>query len=41
MAATLEIDAVIDPAQTREWLVSGLQTQRELSVAPGLAVDAW
>ncbi len=24
MAATLEIDAVIDPAQTRDWLVSGL-----------------
>ncbi len=24
MAATLEIDAVIDPAQTREWLVQGL-----------------
>ena len=24
MAATLEIDAVIDPAQTREWLVKGL-----------------
>jgi acetyl-CoA carboxylase carboxyltransferase component len=24
MAATLEIDAVIDPAQTREWLLSGL-----------------
>ena len=23
MAATLEIDAVIDPAQTREWLVKG------------------
>ena len=41
MAATLEIDAVIDPAQTREWLVSGLQTQRELPAAQGLAVDAW
>jgi acetyl-CoA carboxylase carboxyltransferase component len=26
MAATLEIDAVIDPAQTREWLVRGLAT---------------
>ena len=24
MAATLEVDAVIDPAQTREWLVKGL-----------------
>jgi acetyl-CoA carboxylase carboxyltransferase component len=26
MAATLEIDAVIDPAQTREWLIRGLGT---------------
>ncbi len=26
MAATLEIDAVIDPANTREWLVMGLAT---------------
>jgi acetyl-CoA carboxylase carboxyltransferase component len=26
MAATLEIDAVIDPAQTRDWLVRGLGT---------------
>lgn len=41
MAATLEIDAVIDPAQTREWLLRGLQTQRELPPAPGLAIDAW
>jgi acetyl-CoA carboxylase carboxyltransferase component len=41
MAATLEIDAVIDPAQTREWLLRGLQTQRELPPAQGLAIDAW
>jgi acetyl-CoA carboxylase carboxyltransferase component len=41
MAATLEIDAVIDPAQTRAWLVGGLQTQPELPAAQGLAVDAW
>jgi acetyl-CoA carboxylase carboxyltransferase component len=41
MAATLEIDAVIDPAQTRAWLVRGLQTQRELPHAPGLSIDAW
>ena len=41
MAATLEIDAVIDPAQTRDWLVRGLQTQRELPGAGGLAIDAW
>ena len=41
MAATLEIDAVIDPAQTRAWLVGGLQTQTKPSPAQGLAVDAW
>jgi acetyl-CoA carboxylase carboxyltransferase component len=41
MAATLEIDAVIDPAHTRSWLVQGLQTQRELPAAQGLAIDAW
>ena len=28
MAATLEIDAVIDPAQTRDWLVKGLSSAR-------------
>ncbi len=28
MAATLEIDAVIDPAETRDWLVRGLQGAR-------------
>jgi acetyl-CoA carboxylase carboxyltransferase component len=41
MAATLEIDAVIDPAQTRAWLVRGLQMQGELAQASGLAIDAW
>ena len=41
MAATLEIDAVIDPAQTRDWLLRGLQTQRELPATGGLAIDAW
>ena len=41
MAATLEIDAVIDPAQTRAWLVGGLQTQRALPMANALAIDAW
>ncbi|MDP2370822.1 carboxyl transferase domain-containing protein [Rhodoferax sp.] len=39
MAATLEIDAVIDPAETRAWLVRGLQS------APvargGGAIDTW
>jgi acetyl-CoA carboxylase carboxyltransferase component len=41
MAATLEIDAVIDPAQTRHWLVRGLQAAGEVSKGGGLAVDAW
>ncbi len=41
MAATLEIDAVIDPAQTRTWLLRGLQMQRELPEAKGLTIDAW
>jgi len=41
MAATLEIDAVIDPAQTRAWLLGALQTQRELPPVQGLAIDAW
>jgi acetyl-CoA carboxylase carboxyltransferase component len=31
MAATLEIDAVIDPAHTRAWLVAGLQLKRAAS----------
>ena len=40
MATTLEIDAVIDPAETRVWLVRGLQSAQ---VRPGgrYAIDAW
>jgi len=40
MAATLEIDAVIDPADTRAWLVRGLASAR---VAPLGArfIDTW
>jgi acetyl-CoA carboxylase carboxyltransferase component len=46
MAATLEIDAVIDPAQTREWLVSGLASAARVGLpraegVPGRFVDAW
>jgi len=40
MAATLEIDAVIDPAQTRAWLVAGLQSA-QTGPLPGAAVDTW
>ncbi len=40
MATTLEIDAVIDPAETRAWLVRGLQSARTGS-GGGYAIDAW
>jgi acetyl-CoA carboxylase carboxyltransferase component len=42
MAATLEIDAVIDPAETRNWLINGLASAsgRTLTdVSP--IVDTW
>ena len=40
MAATLEIDAVIDPAETRRWLARGLASAR---IAPSTShpVDTW
>jgi acetyl-CoA carboxylase carboxyltransferase component len=41
MAATLEIDAVIDPADTRDWLQKGLQGQAAARPRGGLMVDAW
>ena len=41
MAATLEIDAVIDPATTRDWLFKGLQAQPALTSASHLAIDSW
>ena len=41
MAATLEIDAVIDPADTRDWLVKGLQAQPALTSSSHLAIDSW
>ena len=41
MAATLEIDAVIDPAQTREWLVRGLAAARIGGEPSGPAIDPW
>ncbi|CAG1019851.1 propionyl-CoA carboxylase beta chain [Burkholderiaceae bacterium] len=40
MAATLEIDAVIDPADTRRWLSQGLASARIGPRLPG-AIDAW
>lgn len=40
MAATLEIDAVIDPAQTRAWLAAGLASAQTGERAPG-GIDSW
>lgn len=40
MASTLEIDAVIDPADTRAWLVAGLESA-PVGPPPGTLVDAW
>ena len=41
MAATLEIDAVIDPANTRELLFWALQAQPALTSSNQLATDSW
>ena len=42
MAATLEIDAVIDPAQSRQWLVRVLESAAQSSAAAHLpTIDAW
>ncbi|PVE44702.1 biotin carboxylase [Limnohabitans planktonicus II-D5] len=41
MAATLEIDAVIDPADTRDWLVAGLEAGRVRPADGALPVDTW
>ena len=41
MAVTLEIDAVIDPATTRDWLVAGLEAGRVEGIDRPLAIDTW
>jgi acetyl-CoA carboxylase carboxyltransferase component len=41
MAATLEIDAVIDPADTRGWLSRALASGRVAPTGAGLAIDTW
>ncbi len=41
MATHLEIDAVIDPAQTRDWLLRGLQSSKISAPTSTLAIDAW
>jgi acetyl-CoA carboxylase carboxyltransferase component len=40
MAATLEIDAVIDPADTRAWLVRGLASG-VMGRLSGAMIDTW
>ena len=40
MAATLEIDAVIDPAQTRQRLAAGLASSR-VADRPARFIDPW
>ncbi len=41
MATTLEIDAVIDPAETRAWLARGLAATRVGPAASPLPIDTW
>jgi acetyl-CoA carboxylase carboxyltransferase component len=41
MAASLEIDAVIDPATTRDWLVRGLQSAKISRPKVPTAIDTW
>jgi acetyl/propionyl-CoA carboxylase alpha subunit/acetyl-CoA carboxylase carboxyltransferase component len=41
MAATLEIDAVIDPAQTRAWLVRGLGSASTKAKRKNRFIDTW
>ena len=41
MATTLEIDAVIDPADTRAWLLRGLQAGGHRPAAARRFSDTW
>ena len=41
MATTLEIDAVIDPSQTRAWLLRGLQAGRVGELPARGGIDTW
>ena len=41
MATTLEIDAVIDPADTRQWLLQGLAAGRVAEPGNTLSIDTW
>ena len=37
----ITVDAVIDPADTRQWLVAGLQSGRVAPAAGPLSIDTW
>ena len=41
VAASLEIDAVIDPADTRRWILDGLKSCRPRHAPRRRFVDAW
>ena len=41
MATHLEIDAVIDPADTRAWLLRGLQSSKITAPRTQMSIDAW
>jgi len=44
MAATLEIDDVIDPVETRRWIMCGLHSQPEVAPCNGKKrpnIDCW
>ncbi|PKQ01435.1 MAG: hypothetical protein CVT73_23440, partial [Alphaproteobacteria bacterium HGW-Alphaproteobacteria-12] len=42
MASFLEIDAVIDPAETRHWIVRGLKSLPSMEAKPSRAfIDTW
>ena len=41
MATHLEVDAVIDPAQTRDWLLRGLQSSKISAPSSAITIDAW
>jgi acetyl-CoA carboxylase carboxyltransferase component len=41
MAATLEIDAVIDPADTRNWLLQALQAAQVRPIGASMPIDSW
>jgi acetyl/propionyl-CoA carboxylase alpha subunit len=41
MAATLEIDAVIDPAETRDWLARGLASTTQARADRPRFIDTW